>query len=265
MPIRPQPAPAFDSAAAWDRVSATYQRRNQISTTEVEYGPWSPPESVLQLLGDVRGLQVLEIGCGGGQACVALAKQGAQVTGLDISSQQLAFAAQQAAAAQVNIQFLLGSSARLAELPPNSLDLVLSIYALQYIPDLAECLSACQRGLRPGGRILFSIDHPMRDCFFDQAEQELTPYPSRSYFDPTPLRWRFPDTSVTLQTYHYTMSQWVAMVHDAGFAIERLVEPLPPPELLQTLWPEDDPLFSMRNLPQTIIFIANKSHTLLQR
>ena len=258
MPIRPQPAPAFDSAAAWDRISATYQRRNQISTDEVEYGPWSPPESALQLLGDVRGLQVLDLGCGGGQACIALAKQGAVVTGLDISSQQLAFAERQALAAQVKIQFLLGSNERLAELPAGGWDLALSIYALPYLPDLAACLAACQRCLRPGGRFIFSLDHPIRDCFDDQTEQELTPDPSRNYFDSSPLRWRFPDTTVTLQSYHYTMSQWVTMVHNAGFAIEQLLEPLPPPEILQNLWPEDDPLFPMRNLPQTMIFVASK-------
>lgn len=265
MAIIPQPAPAFNSAAAWDRISATYQRRNQISTHEVEYGPWSPPESTLQLLGDVHGLQVLDFGCGGGQACIALARQGALVTGLDISSQQLAFAERQVLAAQVQVQFLLGSSERLAQLPVAAWDLILSIYAFHYLPDLPECLAACQRCLRPGGRLVFSLDHPLRNCFYDQAEQELTPYPNRNYFDHSPLRWRFPETAVTLQSYHYTMSQWVTLLHNAGFAIERLVEPQPPAEILQTLWPEDDPLFPMRNLPQTIIFVTSKAYPFSQR
>ena len=61
---------------AWDQISALYQARQQRSPHEIHYGPWAPTEQKLQLLGDVRGQRVLELGCGGGQCTLAFAKTG---------------------------------------------------------------------------------------------------------------------------------------------------------------------------------------------
>ena len=47
---------AVDQRMAWNAVSAHYQRLHEFSTDDVSYGPWAPPESELQLLGDVAGL-----------------------------------------------------------------------------------------------------------------------------------------------------------------------------------------------------------------
>jgi hypothetical protein len=133
---------------------------------------------------------------------------------------------------------------------------VLSLYALPYITDLVRGLAACQRSLRAGGRLVFSLDHPIRTCFFDPVEQELTPYPAQSYFDPAPRRWFFPEERVPMQSYHYTIEQWVERLHTTGFQLLRLLEPALPGALLRELWPDDDPLSSMRNLPQTLIICA---------
>lgn len=250
--------PAFDQAAAWDLISASYQERSQIPTADLYYGPWAPPESELQLLGDLRGGQVLDLGCGGGQSAIWLAQQGASVTGLDISQQQLAFATSQARQAGVAVRFVQGGAEQLASWPPASWDLILSIYALPYIVDLTGCLAACQRTLRTGGRLIFSLDHPIRTCFFDPVDQELTLFPGQSYFDTTPRRWFFPEAHVPMQSYHYTISQWVDLLHGAGLRLLRLIEPVLPDEVLRELWPDDDPLSSMRNLPQTLIVCAEK-------
>jgi ubiquinone/menaquinone biosynthesis C-methylase UbiE len=248
----------FDPRTAWNQVAAVYQARNPISAVDVHYGPWSPPERDLQLFGPVPGRRVLEIGCGGGQSCVALARQGAHVTGLDISREQLVFARRLAAQAQVTVEFIEGQVESLTDVADATFDLIFSAYTFHYMADLPTCLAACYRLLSPTGRLVFSLDHPLRACFFDEQEHELSLYPVRSYFDDTALRWRFPETGVMMQSYHYTITQWIDLLSAAGYYLVRLVEPPMPVDLADALWPTEDLLFPMRNLPQTMIFCVGK-------
>ena len=77
---------------AWNANSKTYQSLHEIGTESAHYGPWAPLENELCLLGDVSGLHIFEAGCGGGQCSIAFAKQGAWVTGVDLSDSQIVFA-----------------------------------------------------------------------------------------------------------------------------------------------------------------------------
>lgn len=242
----------------WNLVSASYQARHQIQTKDVHYGPWAPTEHSLRLLGDVSGKQVLEIGCGGGQSCIALAKQGAHAVGIDISDEQIAFARTLAAQEQVDVSFKRSSATDLSAFQTDAWDIVLSIYAFPYLAELPFCLAECYRVLRPGGRLIFSLDHPFRDCFFDAEDEELAIYPVRNYFDNAAMQWTFADTGVALQTHHYTVAQWFILLQEPGFQVQRILEPLPPADLLDELWPVDSPYAPLRNLPQTIIFVAEK-------
>jgi len=243
---------------AWNRASASYQARHQLTTTDIHYGPWAPPERTLGLLGDLRGQRVLELGCGGGQCCIAFAKRGALVIGLDISDEQLAFARTLATQEAVAVEFVRGSATQLADFQDGAWDIVFSIYTFSYLDDMQRCLVECYRILRPGGRLLFSLDHPLRDCFFDDEEEELAVYPVRNYFDNQPMQWTFADTGVRMHSHHYTVAQWLDLLRLNGFRLHQLVEPLPPTALLDALWPLDSPYAPLRNLPPTIIFVAEK-------
>ncbi len=139
-------------------------------------------------------------------------------------------------------------------------DIVFSVYALHYVPDLPRCFAECARVLRPQGLLVFSTDHPFRNCFYDAGEDELTIYPVRSYFDNTPLRWPWDGRpEIRLHSAHYTIAQWLDLLHAAGFRLRRLLEPPPPPELLDEVWPADDALAAMRCVPQTLIIVAEKA------
>ncbi|CAN5592992.1 class I SAM-dependent methyltransferase [soil metagenome] len=242
----------------WNQISATYQARQQISTNDVHYGPWSPPEHELRLLGNLYDKRVLELGCGGGQCCISFAKKGAHVIGLDASDAQLAFAHTLAATEKVAVEFIQGSAEDLTRWSANSWDIVFSAYTFQYIEQIQTCLAECYRVLRRGGQLIFSLDHPVRACFFDAEEDELVLYPVRSYFDNTPFSWIFPETQVALHTHHYTIAQWLELLQGQGFRLQRLVEPPPPTALLDEFWPLDSAYAALRNIPQTIIFIAAK-------
>jgi SAM-dependent methyltransferase len=248
----------FDQKKAWDAAAVAYQANQAERSADIEYGPWAPTENELKLLGSVHALRVLELGCGGGQTSLAFAKQGATVTGLDISTQQLAFARQHAQASSLQVHFVEGDVAQLASWPDTTWDLIFAAYLLPYLADVSACLGECWRLLQNNGRLVCSMDHPLWDCFFEEEEEERTLYPARNYFDHTPLRWRFPGTGVQMQHYHYTISEWLAMFYAAGFQRVQLVEPQVPLALAEATWPDDDPLSTIRNLPQTAIWIAHK-------
>lgn len=246
---------------SWNRLSAGYQARHRIPVTSAHYGPWAPLENDLRLLGDVAGQRILEVGCGGGQCSIAFALQGAAAAGIDLSDAQLDFARRLAAEYGAAVHFVQGTAEDLGAFASAAWDVVFSAYAFQYLADMPRCLAECSRVLRPGGRLVCSLDHPFRDCFFEEADDEMVIYAARSYFDRAPMHWRWNGTAdgEPMQSYHHTIAQWIAMLTAAGFQLRRLLEPEPPQEMLDEIWPYDDPLAALRHIPQTIIFVAEKA------
>lgn len=251
-----------DLRVAWDRLSPIYQAQHEFSTADVHYGAWAPLERDLQLLGDVRGQRILDLGCGGGQCCIAFARHGATVTGVDLSDAQLAYARRLAGQEKAAVQFVQASAENLAGLAASSYDLVFSANTLVYIADAAACLAECRRVLAPGGRLVFSLEHPLRHCFLDQGltglDDELSIVPVRSYFEEGPHRWRWPGADIVLHAYHRTISQWTDLLAAAGLQLQRIVEPLPPADLLDELLPEDGAQSPLRLIPHVVIFVAQK-------
>jgi ubiquinone/menaquinone biosynthesis C-methylase UbiE len=244
--------------AAWNQIAASYQKLHTLPTDSAHYGPWAPLENQLRLLGDVTGRRILEIGCGGGQCSIAFARQGATAAGIDLSDAQLDYARQLARQEEVTINFVQGAADDLSSFKDGDWEIVFSTYAFHYVADIARALSECARVLCSHGRLVFSLDHPFHDCFFDIEENDLTPYPVRSYFNHDAMTWAFAETGVWMRSYHHTIGEWLDMLNHAGFRLVRLLEPSPPVELLDEIWPDDDPRAALRNLPQTIIFVAEK-------
>lgn len=252
--------PGPDMRAAWDETSADYQARHRIPTHTAHYGPFAPTENELRLLGDVAGLRILEVGCGGGQCAVAFAKQGATVAGQDLSDVQVAFARKLAAGEGVSVEFVQGSAEDLSAFGDGGWDVVFSAYAFQYVADMARCLAECHRALIPGGRLVFSLDHPFRDCFWDEDDDEQTLFPVRSYFDDRPTDWRFGGhTGARMRSYHRTTAHWIDLLHAAGFRLIRLLEPSPPANLADDSWATDYDTEIAMKVPQTIIFVAERA------
>src|SRR5207247_11346995 len=113
------------SGAAWDRISEESQTRHAefIGRAEPRWGMWQLPESELQILGDVSGQDVLELGCGAAQWSILLVQQGARIVGLDNSERQLERARGLMAAAGVDFP-LVHASAEDVPLPDASFDVV---------------------------------------------------------------------------------------------------------------------------------------------
>ena len=250
-----------NSRISWDAISAAYQQRRQLSTQIVNLGALVEDGLGARLLGDVQGKRILDTGCGGGQNAVALARLGAQMMGIDVSKAQIAYARTLAAAEGFEIPFAVCDAGTLGELADEKWDLVLSISVLHYLEDPVPAINEAARALLPGGRLVASVDHPIRALFWESDAEEWSLVPVREYHAQENDRsaiWRYPDTDVALTTWHHTVEEWVAMVQGAGLQLTALLEPSVPVDLLDELWPQDDALSPLRCIPHTLILVANK-------
>ncbi|WP_287799773.1 class I SAM-dependent methyltransferase [Acidiphilium sp.] len=105
------------------------------------------------LLGDVAGRAVLDLGCGDGKLAVRLAALGARVVGLDSDPAMLRAAASRAAAAGVGVDFAAGRAQTLP-FPDRRFDVVVAVTVLCFVPDAEAAFREIARVLRPGGAVV---------------------------------------------------------------------------------------------------------------
>ena len=152
------------------RVSARNLARYERPPADTPY----PLEYSYHLLGDVRGLRIVDFGCGSGANAVQLANRGAHVWAVDISEDLVRLAVRRMA---VNgraggAQFVVGSAHDLP-FPDASIDVVFGIAILHHL-DLALVSREVLRVLRPGGRAIFQ--EPVRNSATVKFVRSLIPY-----------------------------------------------------------------------------------------
>jgi SAM-dependent methyltransferase len=182
------------------------------------------------LLPNLRDLWVLDLGCGFGWFCRWAREQGAaQVLGIDVSEKMLAHA--RAASPDTAIIYTKADMEHI-ELSPGSFDLVYSSLALHYIEHLEELLSQVHRALVPGGRFVFSVEHP---AFTAPAEPGWRvdaagrkTWPIDGYSDEGPRSTDWLAKGVIKQ--HRTLATYINMLLGLGFALSHVEEWGPTPE-----------------------------------
>lgn len=120
--------------------------------------PWFHKELRLAGLGELRGRQVLDVGCGDGTNAILLASRGAQVTGIDISPRSIRLATERARLAGVGerVRFMC-SPLEVADVPENGFDVIWGDGILHHvIPELDTVLERLRRWARPGAQVVFS-------------------------------------------------------------------------------------------------------------
>ena len=263
---------------SWDTIAAQYQAHTRISTDDVHYSPLAPGERELGLLGNVAGKRVVEIGCGGGQNSIALAKWGATCAGVDPSPAQLAHARRLALENGVEVQFIVGVAEDLSAFPDSSFDIALSSYAFDYVTDLRRAYDEVRRVLKPGGLFVFCLSHPWFQATVGHlardpehpAPLDYSAWPAVEEWD-----WTYEDgTTARMRGHLRTLAQIINELIEAGFVLERLVEQniadvakASPEELAHLPYvSEFDPASQeyqiMRKLPHTLIIRARKGESL---
>ena len=139
-----------------DAFFAGYSRLNR-SVEGLDGAPEWP--ALRAMLPDLKGRRVLDLGCGYGGFCRYARQAGAaEVMGVDVSEKMLAKARDMTPDAAIDY---VKSDIEMFELPTGSFDLVYSSLALHYIENLDGLVSEVQRALVPGGRLVFSVEHPI--------------------------------------------------------------------------------------------------------
>ena len=225
---------ALRNRAFWDDRSDDYRERHRefIGRGEPRWGVWQIPEAELGVLGDVAGLDVLELGCGAAQWSILLAKRGARPVGLDNSERQLEHARRLMADAGVEFP-LVHSSAEDVPLPDASVDVVFCDHGAFTFADPYRLVPEAARLLRLGGLLAFSKTSPFAAvCEGDDERVHRTLV--RDYFGLHELD----DGEVV--TYELPYGEWIRLFRAGGFVVEDLIEPRPAPDAVSTYWDEEE-------------------------
>lgn len=261
---------------SWNILSRHYQAKTRISVKDVHYGPISPGEKELKLLGDVRGKAVLEIGCGGGQNAIVLAKWGAKAEGLDISDEQIKYAKTLAKKEGVKVSFIVGAMENLSMFSNESKDVVLSSFAVGYVEDIAKTFREVFRVLKKGGIFIFAEVHPVANKGRVLRYGKKRVWSVTNYFNRRKYVWSWggqieEDKKPKFYGYHRLIQDIFNLLVDSGFQVTRILEPEVYPLDKITKEIEKIPYIEAgfvrdydlwRRTPYTIIFKAIKTGTL---
>ncbi|MFW9977904.1 MAG: class I SAM-dependent methyltransferase [Candidatus Thorarchaeota archaeon] len=246
---------------AWDKLSEYYQQSRRISLANVHYGAYAPGENQLKIIEDVSGLDILEIGCGGGQNSIVLKKQGANfVVGIDQSESQIKHAKALAATLGIQIRFLKMDMEDMSELEDGSFDLILSAHAMNYASDIKRVFQECNRLLRNSGRVVTCVSHPLW-IVLESVLIENTLSRIVNYFEGIDDIWeweRSPGDSVaTFHSKSWRLEHVINGLIESGFTIERFEEPRGySEEELNSLHPDAVPYVD--NIPNKDFIRANR-------
>ena len=237
-------SPSADSADPprvndYDSFAEVYSAENEVNLHNAYY----ERPATLALAGDVAGRRILDAGCGSGPLSAALCDRGAIVTGFDSSAGMLKLARKR-----------LGPDADLqvADLghplpyPDGAFDDVIASLVLHYLEDWTAPLAELRRVLRPGGRLIASVNHPISghplvrpgaDYWATyQWSEEITTASGRSF---------------TLANWHRPLPAMIEAFTAAGFRIAVISEPLPAPDTPRELLPD-----FLRDKPQGAAFLC---------
>jgi SAM-dependent methyltransferase len=241
----------------WDADADDYlaEHGRDIGDADFVWCPEGLREADARLLGDVAGLRVLELGCGSAPCARWLAAQGAHPVALDLSAAMLRHAAALGAATRLVVPLVQAGAERLP-FTDASFDAVCSAFgAVPFVAEPERVMREVARVLRPGGRWVFAVNHPMRWMFSDDPGPDgLTV--QQSYFDRTPYVEIDAAGNPTYVEHHRTLGDRVRDIVAAGLVLDDLVEP-EWPEGRETVWGQWSPLRG-RLFPGTAIFVTHR-------
>ena len=211
---------------AWNIVAEQYQGGSALPS-------WGTrgEGATTDVLGNVKGKTILEIGCGSGDSIVYLLKQGAEhVVGIDFSEKQIEIAQKRIAKAFKNNpkilkRFTLLNQSMEHVLPDREFDYIISIYSIGWAEDLNKLFGSISKKLKPGGYFCFSWDHYMSRIVSLKKDQVVV---NDSYYQSKDLiRKNWKSSGLTIKTHQLKPSDWFEVLTKAGFAVTGFWEPKP--------------------------------------
>lgn len=204
-----------------------FGRYQQLRRREAGLNEELEQPALTRLLPPVAGADVLDIGCGDGRLARWLACQGARrVLGVDPAARMLALAAEHG---DPRVRYCRASAETL-DLAPGRLDLVVSSLALHYVAGYEALIGRVAGWLRPGGELVFSVEHPVRTARDPMtgwltAPGGVTVWPVDDYALETARTQLWLGTRVT--KYHRRLATLIGAVLAAGLTLTGIDEPSP--------------------------------------
>jgi SAM-dependent methyltransferase len=244
------------NVAQWTRSNADFTDANAERSWEPHELTWGVfgvrEDDIGSPLGDVSGLDVVELGCGTAYFSAQLAMRGARPVGVDPTPAQLATARRMQD--KTGIAFpLVEAPAERVPLPDSSFDLAISEFGASLWADPQRWIPEAARLLRPGGRLVFLTNSTIAYlCFPD--ESGISETLQRPQFGMYRIQW--PNEQGT--EYHLSHGDWIDLLRANDFEIERLIEPPAPPDAEQhTYYDYVTPEWA-RQWPAEEIWVARK-------
>jgi SAM-dependent methyltransferase len=208
------------NVANWTEANAEYTDAAASAAwarDEINWGVWETPESALNVLGDVRDLDIVELGCGTAYFSAWLARRGARVVGVDPTPAQLETARR--LQRETGLEFpLIEATGEDVPLPDASFDIVHSEYGAAIWADPYRWIPEAARLLRPGGRLIVLRNSTLVTlCMTLEGIREQLARPQRG------LHWiEWSDTGEV--EFHLGPGDWIDLLRANAFEVERLVE-----------------------------------------
>jgi SAM-dependent methyltransferase len=208
------------NVAQWTLTNAEFtdqQGERAWNDPELTWGVFAIPD---EWVGDVDGLDVVELGCGTAYVSAKLARRGARPVGVDPTPAQLETARRMMA--RTGIEFpLVEAPAESVPLPDASFDLAVSEYGASLWADPLKWVPEAARLLRPGGRLLFQTMSPLAHlCTPDSDDEPIANELVRPQFAAWEVEWE----GYQGAEFHLSHGSWIRVLRDAGFRVDALHE-----------------------------------------
>lgn len=210
-----------------------------------------------RLLGDIRGQEVLDAGCGTGYLTKKLYDCGGNATGIDFSKRMIELARQQFPM----INFQIDSCMELTTISDSQFDVVVSNYVIMDVPDLESTINAFYRILKNGGRAVLVFSHPCFPQGFAESAKELGYGTYRwpfSYFEPQKcVEPPWGHFTADFIWFHRPLSDYWKAFKAAGFRVDDFEEPRVTPDRYH-LAPSGETLQKFQTHPCSVAFRLSK-------
>jgi SAM-dependent methyltransferase len=222
-----EPDYVAENRALWTQSNADYTDHSAPrawAKEEFTWGVFGVPERELRTLGDVEGLDVIELGCGTAYFSAWLARKGARPVGVDVTPAQLETARR--CMAETGIEFpLIEANAEDVPLPDASFDLAVSEFGASIWCDSYRWIPEAHRLLRRDGRLVFLRSSPLTILCAVEEPDSTSETLQRPQRDMHRIEWS--DGGVEFHLAHGDMFR---LLRDSGFEVEDLIELYAPDE-----------------------------------
>lgn len=227
MPAIPESSAAIADVAVendYDGFAEAYTAENETSLLNAYY----VRPAIVDLAGDVAGRRILDAGCGAGPVSVALRDRGAVVSGFDRSAKMVELARQRLGD---DVDLRVADITGPLPYPDGAFDDAVAALVLHYLEDWTAPLAELRRVLKPGGRLIVVVNHPI---LLKMVHRETDYFATTKWSD----EYNFNGQKAVLTYWHRPLHAMTDAFTAAGFRTAVISEPPPAPEAHE-LFPDE--------------------------